>query len=218
MIEKSNMPQREDLDVPKDLACMFYFACDGKFSKVLVAGKKRWPDNMTLSEKLSLSEGDFITLKCGPKYNVEAQGEFVLQGSEKHVTRAISKICVLRESGHDVSQIEAQKIFDEVLKKDKPIFPESQDDDVDFVPASPETRGKKVPRLQKDVAIFDDDEVPDEPNIDCKFYNEFLEYTKAKKDAGPSSARKTPESQRPSAQEVIISSIVSLFKYSTVKF
>ena len=149
MIEKSNMPQREDLDVPKDLACMFYFACDGKFSKILVAGKKRWPDNMTLSEKLSLSEGDFITLKCGPKYNVEAQGEFVLQGSEKHVTRAISKICVLRESGHDVSQIEAQKIFDEVLKKDKPIFPESQDDDDDFVPASPETRGKKYQGCKK---------------------------------------------------------------------
>ena len=124
----------------------------------------------------------------------------------------------MRESGHDVSQIEAQKIFDEVLNKDKPILPESQDEDDDFVPASPETRGRKVPRLQKDVAIFDDDEVPDEPNIDCEFYNEFLEYTNAKKDAGPSSARKTPESQRPSAQEVSISSMVSTFKYSTVKF
>ena len=75
--EKTSLLERSDVDVPNDLACLFFFAVDNRWSKVLIKHGKRWPAGMTTEEKFSLCEGDFVEIKCGPKYNIKAQGEFL---------------------------------------------------------------------------------------------------------------------------------------------
>ena len=55
--EKASLLERSDVDVPNDLACLFSFAVDNRWSKVLIKHGKRWPAGMTTAEKLLLCEG-----------------------------------------------------------------------------------------------------------------------------------------------------------------
>ena len=58
--------------------------------------------------------------------------------------------------------------------------------------------GKKVPKLQKEVAIFDHDKVPDDPQIEYELFNKFLNYTKKKLKAPGTSSQK-PTAPSPSS-------------------
>ena len=83
-LERANINPDDDIEVPDNLACLFFFEVDTKWSKVRINGK-RWPDGMKTSEKLSLSGGDFVKIKCGPKYHTIHDGEFLHQGDEKAI-------------------------------------------------------------------------------------------------------------------------------------
>ena len=191
------MLERSDVDVPNDLACLFFFAVDNRWSKVLIKHGKRWPAGMTTEEKLSLCEGDFVEIKCGPKYNIKAQGEFLLQGDERSIGKTVNEICKRRENGLDISQVDALKIYDEVNAM------KEREYDSDHVPLSDEERQKKVPKLQHEVAIFERDEIPDDPEIECELFNEFLNFSK-KRLAGAegTSSKKQPEPPTSGSGEV----------------
>ena len=164
---------------------------------MLIKHGKRWPAGMTTAEKLSLCEGDFVEIKCGPKYNITAQGEFLLQGDERSIGKTVNEICKRRENGLDISQIDALQIYDEVTTAKR------SEIDSDHVPLSFEERQKKVPKLQHEVAIFERDEIPDDPEIECELFNEFLNFSKKRLDgAEGSSSRKQPEPQTSGSGEV----------------
>ena len=91
--ETASLLEKSDVDVPNDLACLFFFVVDNRWSKVLIKHGKRWPAGMTNEEKLSLCEGDFVEIKCGPKYNIRAQGEFLPQGDERSIGKTVNEIC-----------------------------------------------------------------------------------------------------------------------------
>ena len=99
---------------------------------------------MKTSEKLSLSEGEFVKIKCGPKYDTIHDGEFLLQGDENAIGKTVREICKRRDNGLNVSQVDAHKIFEEMVtsKQLKAI-------DNDHVPLTLEERQKKSQNCKK---------------------------------------------------------------------
>ena len=155
--------------------------------KSVIKHGKRWPAGMTTEEKWSLFECDFVEIKCGPKYNITAQGEFLLQGDERSIGKTVNEICKRRENGLDISQVDALKIYDEVTAS------KGRQIDSNHVPLSFEERQKKVPKLQHEVALFERDEIPNDPETECKLFNEFLKFSKKRLDgAEVTSSRKQP--------------------------
>ena len=142
-LEKANNNPDDDIEVLDNLACLFFFEVDTKWSKVRINGK-RWPDGMKTSEKLSLSEGEFVKIKCGPKYDTIHDDEFLLQGDENAIGKTVREICKRRDNGLNVSQVDAHKIFEEMVtsKQLKAI-------DNDHVPLTLEERQKKSQNCKK---------------------------------------------------------------------
>ena len=71
------------------------------------------------------------------------------------------------------------------------------------MPLGFEERQKKVPNLQHEVAIFERDEIPDDPAIECELFNEFFNFFKKRLDgAEGSSGRKQPEPPTSGSGEV----------------
>ena len=116
---------------------------------------------------------------------------------ERSIGKTVNEICKRRENGLDISQVDALRIYDEVNAM------KEREYDSDHVPLSEEERQKKVPKLQHEVAIFGRDEIPDDPEIECELFNEFLNFSK-KRLAGAegTSSKKQPEPPTSGSGEV----------------
>ena len=56
---------------------------------------------MTNSEKLSLTDGDQLTIKCGIGYDDPQLGVYRVQGQEKYLNQIMKQAYNLRMGGHD---------------------------------------------------------------------------------------------------------------------
>ena len=114
VLEKEALAQvaEDDISFPDDWHHMFFFPCDSKFSIVKTDGK-RWPQGYTNSEKPSLLKGDIVKIKCGPNYDIDADGEFRIQGSSKHLVKVMTQTVILRKGGHNASQIDCDELLNQ---------------------------------------------------------------------------------------------------------
>ena len=99
---------------------------------------------MKTSEKLSLSECEFVKMKCGPKYDTIHEGEFLLQGDENAIGKTVREICKRRDNGLNVSQVNAHKNFEQMVTSKQLKAIEN-----DHVPLTLEERQKKSPKIAK---------------------------------------------------------------------
>ena len=150
----------DDIVLPKDWRFIFFFEIDRTFSLVEVESK-RWPADFKNSEKLSLSVGDEIIIKCGVSYDDPQSGSYRVQGHEIHLEKIMKEAYNLRRGGYDASKINCEELLEQLVSNEKPV--QSQ---VDVESGSK----KKFPKVRKDIEIpvqsTQNDEVADLPELD----------------------------------------------------
>ena len=164
----------EDVEIPPDWACIFYFHQDKRYVK-LKAKSPRWPGDMKHSEKICLDEGDIIMIKCnkGNDEVIELEGEFKIQGPEKVVNKALRKMCSLREDGVNASKIVGEKVLeDEILG---PQYEEVEQ----YVPCSQGSKKAKYPKTRKDIEMYVEGPA-DDPDFDLDIIDNLVNQEKLK--------------------------------------
>ena len=191
----------EVTEIPPDWLFLFYFECDGTFSRVR-PDSPRWPHGFSNDAKISLNKGDIVKIKCGPE-NIPLDGEFKMVGTEKKINFVMSNMCVKKNDGINVSRLNASDIVKNYNKRN---LPEDDDDDDDNNCFERESRspeiGSQTAKKTKLFPEFDDPEIADEPNIECALMEEFLDYRQAKNKNSQAATSSGPSS---SSDEVIAS-------------
>ena len=159
----------------------FFFAIDRTFSLIEV-DCKRWPEGMTNSEKLSLTVGDQLTIKCGVGYDDPQLGVYRVQGQEKYLTQIMKQAYNLRMGGHDASKINCLELLEQHVKNDETVGSQVS------VQVDPK---KKGPKSRKDVELpvegnQDNDNIPDLPEVDGETVRQILNTAE---NPGPSGAQ-----------------------------
>ena len=114
----------EVTEIPSDWLFLFYFECDGTFSRVR-PDSPRWPHGFSNDAKISLNKGDIFKIKCGPE-NIPLDGEFKMVGTEKKINFVMSNLRVKKNDGINVSRLNASDIVKNYNKRN---LPEDDDDD-----------------------------------------------------------------------------------------
>ena len=180
VIEKEkllNVTPLEDVEIPHDWACIFYFTFDSSFVK-LKANSPRWPPGMKNSAKISLDEGNMVWIECtrGNDTKFHLEGEFKVQGKEPLMNKTIRELCRLRDDGIDPKLIDTQKVIDDLVG-DRPRVDEDENE---------EPKKGKYPKLRKDIELFGD-EVADEPDFSLDMIDELVRKEQLKDQANGAS-------------------------------
>ena len=144
---------------------------------------------MTNSEKLSLTVGDQLTIKCGVGYDDPQLRVYRVQGQEKYMTQIMKQTYNLRMGGHDASKINCLELLEQHVKNDEVVGSQVS------VQVDPK---KKGPKSRKDVELpvegnQDNDNIPDLPEVDGETVRQILNTAE---NPGPSGAQ-NQENQEP---------------------
>ena len=106
----------------------------------------------------------------GPNYDIDADGEFRIQGTSKHLVKVMTQTVILRKGGHNACQIDCDELLNQF----------TQVAGAETAGGSQQFDKRKRPKTRKEVEIpFENDideneNIADLPEIPAEVLNEFL--------------------------------------------